>query len=85
MITQWNWLKPIFPKPTKQQQIEALMEAQEFCTNLGLTTVSDAGLDKQVIELIDSLQKAEKLNMRVYAMISNKKENLDYYLTKGKN
>ena len=77
-------VEAIFPEPTKQQQIDALLDAQKICTDLGLTTVSDAGLDKQVIELIDSLQKSKTLNMRVYAMISNKKENLDYYLAKGK-
>ncbi len=77
-------VEAIFPKPTKKQQINALMEAQDICTGLGLTTVSDAGLDKQVIELIDSLQQAGKLKTRVYAMISNKKENLDYYLKQGK-
>ncbi|WP_299890772.1 amidohydrolase [uncultured Lacinutrix sp.] len=77
-------VEAIFPKPSRKQQIEVLLEAQTYCTNLGLTTVSDAGLDKQVIELIDSLQKANALSMRVYAMISNKKENLDYYLKKGK-
>ncbi|APY00921.1 amidohydrolase [Lacinutrix venerupis] len=77
-------VEAIFPKPTKKEQVNALLDAQKICTNLGLTTVSDAGLDKQVIELIDSLQRAETLQMRVYAMISNKKENLDYYLNKGK-
>ena len=77
-------IEAIFPKPTKQEQISALLEAQTICTSLGLTTVSDAGLNKDIIELIDSLQQAEKLNMRVYAMISNTKENLDYYLPKGK-
>lgn len=77
-------VEAIFPKPTKKQQINALMEAQDICTGLGLTTVSDAGLDKQVIELIDSLQQAGTLDMRIYAMISNKKENLDYYLKQGK-
>ena len=77
-------VEAIFPKPSRQQQIDALIDAQAFCTNLGLTTVSDAGLDKNVIELIDSLHKAKRLDMRVYAMISNKKENLDYYLSKGK-
>jgi len=77
-------VEAIFPEPTKRQQIEALLDAQKICTNLGLTTVSDAGLDKQVIELIDSLQHSKRLSMRLYGMISNKKENLDYYLTKGK-
>lgn len=77
-------VEAIFPEPTKQQQIDALLEAHKICTNLGLTTVSDAGLDKQVIQLIDSLQQAGTLDMRMYAMISNKKENLEYYLSKGK-
>ncbi|WP_028283642.1 amidohydrolase [Olleya marilimosa] len=77
-------VEAIFPEPTKQQQIDALLEAHKICTDLGLTTVSDAGLDKQVIQLIDSLQQAGTLDMRIYAMISNKKENLEYYLPKGK-
>jgi hypothetical protein len=45
----------------------------------GLTTVNDAGLDPQVIDLIDSLQKAMKLN--VYAMITVNQKNL--YFKKG--
>ena len=45
--------------------------------------MNDAGLNKSTIELIDSLQQAGELNIRVYAMISNNPENLDYYLPKG--
>jgi predicted amidohydrolase YtcJ len=71
------------PQPTKKQQIQALIDAQKICFNLGLTTVDDAGLDKEVIELIDSLQQTGDLKMRVYAMISNNQKNLDYYLNKG--
>ncbi|CAM1346300.1 amidohydrolase [Tenacibaculum crassostreae] len=71
------------PKPSKREQIQALKDAQEICFDLGLTTVDDAGLDKEVIELIDSLQQTSDLKMRVYAMISNNKENLDYYLNRG--
>ena len=71
------------PEPSKQEQIQALKDAQKICFDLGLTTVDDAGLDKQVIELIDSLQQTGALKMRVYAMISNNKKNLDYYLKKG--
>ncbi len=74
----------IIPKPSLKTRIQALKDAQKICFELGLTTVNDAGLDKDVIELIDSLQKTGELNMRVYAMIANKKENLDFYLPKGK-
>lgn len=71
------------PEPSKSEQIQALMDAQKICFNLGLTTVDDAGLDKEVIELIDSLQQENQLKMRIYAMISNKEKNLNYYLNKG--
>ncbi|UTD16344.1 amidohydrolase [Tenacibaculum mesophilum] len=71
------------PKPSKKEQIQALKDAEKICFDLGLTTVDDAGLDKEVIELIDSLQKSGDLKMRIYAMISNNQKNLDYYLNNG--
>ncbi|MFV0572240.1 MAG: amidohydrolase [Xanthomarina gelatinilytica] len=77
-------VEAIFPKPNRELQINALLDAQNICANLGLTTVSDAGLHREVIELMDSLQQTGDLHMRVYAMVSNTKDNLDYYLTKGK-
>ena len=49
----------------------------------GLTTVSVAGLDKDDIFLIDSLHKTGALTMRIYAMISNSQENMDYFLKEG--
>jgi predicted amidohydrolase YtcJ len=57
--------------------------AQQNCFAQGLTTVTDPGLDRIDIERLDSLQRAGKLKMRVYAMLSDRKENLDYYLPRG--
>ncbi len=74
----------VMPQASKDQNINSLMGAQEVCFSYGLTTVNDAGLDKEIIELIDSLQTAGDLQMRVYAMISNTPKNLDHYLTTGK-
>ncbi len=74
----------VMPKASRAQNITSLKDAEELCFSYGLTTVNDAGLDKPIIELIDSLQTAGDLKMRVYAMISNNDENLDHYLTAGK-
>ena len=71
------------PKPSIEQQTQALLAAQKICFENGLTTVDDAGLDKEQLQLIDSLQKKGILDIRVYGMISNTPENLDYYLEKG--
>lgn len=73
----------IIPKRTRENAINALLDAQKVCFSLGLTTVDDAGLSKYAIDLIDSLQQAEKLKMRVYAMVSVSDENLDHFIDHG--
>ena len=72
-----------FGNISNQEKIDALLSAQDICFKHGLTTVDDAGLSKEVILLIDSLQKKNKLKMRVYAMISNSTEDVNYFLDKG--
>ncbi|MFD2915883.1 amidohydrolase [Psychroserpens luteus] len=72
-----------WPQSTRDDAIKALLAAQDICFDLGLTTVDDAGLGQQEIELIDSLQQSGDLKMRVYAMVSFTPENVDYYLNKG--
>lgn len=72
-----------FPEITEEVSAEALLEAEKICLQYGLTTVDDAGLDRNIIELIDALQKEGKFKLRMYAMVSNSPENLDYYLQNG--
>ena len=73
----------MLPEPTSQVKTKALLDAQKNCFEVGLTTLTDAGLDKDEILLIQKLQKDSLLQMNVYAMISNKKENLAYFLPNG--
>ncbi len=76
-------IEATIPEPSKTAQIQALKTAEKICFDYGLTTVDDAGLSREVIELIDSLQQVGELKIRVYAMASNYPENLDYFLNKG--
>jgi predicted amidohydrolase YtcJ len=62
----------IIPKP--KENTTALLDAEKIMFDYGLTTVNDAGLDPQVIDLIDSLQKAKAMKLNVYAMITNQKK-----------
>ena len=71
------------PEPSKAEKIKALKDAQDICIDLGLTTVDDAGLSKETIQLIDSLQQAGELKIRIYAMVSVSNENIDYFTKKG--
>ncbi len=73
----------ITPEPDLETQVEALKDAERICLNHGLTTVDDAGLDRSIIELIDSLQQAGELSIRVYAMVNNTPENVNHYIYQG--
>ena len=72
-----------FGEISLDNKIKALVSAQEICFKNGLTTVDDAGLSKDIIMLIDSLQKKELLKMRVYAMISNSENDVNYFIENG--
>ncbi|MFL2638659.1 MAG: amidohydrolase [Flavobacteriaceae bacterium] len=73
----------VIPDLSKSDKIKALLDAQKICFKNGLTTVDDAGISKEIIELIDSLQKSKELKIRIYAMISNSSKNIDYLIENG--
>jgi predicted amidohydrolase YtcJ len=77
-------VEKIIPKPTNERSKKALMKAQQNCFAMGITTVDDAGLEKQIVDAIDKLQKEKELKMRVYAMLTPTQENLDHYFKNGK-
>ena len=73
----------IIPEPTKEESIKALLSAQDLAFKNGLTTISDAGLTKKQIELIDELHKEGALKIKIYAMIENDSVSLDHFLQLG--
>lgn len=73
----------IIPEPTKEQTVKALLSAQNLAFENGLTTISDAGLTKSQIDLIDELQNDGILKIRIYAMVENEPKTLEYYLNSG--
>ncbi len=70
------------PKHDRASITKSLLMAQQVCIDLGLTSVCDAGLDTEVIEVIDSLQKSKQLFIRVYAMISANDKQVDEWLNR---
>ncbi|KJF44193.1 amidohydrolase [Draconibacterium sediminis] len=73
----------LIPEMTAAQQEKGLLEAQKNCFAAGLTSVTDCGLDKATILLMDELQEAGTLKMRVNAMLNPTQENFDYFVKKG--
>lgn len=71
------------PAATKADYEAWLLAAQKNCFAQGLTTITDCGLMYNDVEQIDALQKAGKLNMKMYVMLSDDKQNYDRYLQHG--
>lgn len=76
-------VESVIPPPSRESIVMGIMKAQENCLAAGLTTVSDAGIDRNVAEIYDSLHKSGALKLRIYAMLNPSEENFRHYLPKG--
>ncbi len=73
----------IFDDAEAATKRQALLDAQRDCLAAGLTMVVDAGLDVNTIDLIRQMQQEGVLKIRIYAMISDKPENMERYAGTG--
>jgi predicted amidohydrolase YtcJ len=71
------------PEPSPAEAEAALLQGQQNCLAVGLTSLADAGLDKEDIDRMAAMQKAGKLHLRLYTMLNPTPENKAYYLSKG--
>ncbi|RZL16983.1 MAG: amidohydrolase [Pedobacter sp.] len=72
------------PNLTKKRMKELLLQAQQNCFAVGLTTIDDCGLDYSAVEGIEKLQNEGSLKMRLYVMLSDAEENYDFLIKRGK-
>jgi len=73
----------IIPPATETDMIKALQQAELNCFSVGLTSVQDAGLSKQVVQLIDSLHQAGSMKIRMNTWLSPSEENFTHFVEKG--
>jgi len=76
-------VRRIIPEQDNEHKMQGLLKAQENCFAVGLTSVHDAGLGYNELHLIDSLQKAGILKMRIYGMLAPGERNFEEYMYKG--
>lgn len=72
------------PPASNTQLTQALMDAQQNCFAVGLTTVDDCGVSYSSALLFDSLHKSGVLKMRLYAMLSDDPKNFEWAEKNGK-
>jgi predicted amidohydrolase YtcJ len=73
----------LIPEITPEQQKLGLLEAQKNCFAAGLTSVTDAGLNKSTVLLMEEMQNSGELKMRINAMLNPSEENFEYFVKNG--
>lgn len=70
------------PENTLDRDRELVLKAQEFCLRAGLTSITDAGLKRKDIELLQGLSEEGLLKLRLNLMVSDDSASLAYYLNR---
>jgi len=73
-------IRNAIPLPSASEISDLMVSANKLCHEAGLTSVTDAGLDKSAILLLDSLQKSGTITLRIDAWMSPNEENFDYFM-----
>lgn len=73
----------IIPHISDSLAAKYYLQAQELCFSNGLTSVHDCGVSEHTIELVDQEQKAGRLLMNIYALLSDSTAYYNKWITKG--
>jgi hypothetical protein len=76
-------LQNAIPAYNKIDKEKGLVLAQKDCFEVGLTHITEAGLDRDEIQFLDSLQKAGVIKMPMYIMASQDEATIAHYIRNG--
>jgi predicted amidohydrolase YtcJ len=76
-------VKRVVPQADRATREQALLTAQANCFAVGLTSVCDAGVDRDDALLLDAMHRDGRLKLRVYAMLNPTGENYAHFLARG--
>jgi predicted amidohydrolase YtcJ len=71
------------PSQSEKQIKRSLLEAEQNCFAVGLTTIDECGLSFNSAELVKKMQNSGGLKMRMYIMLSDNAANYDYAKKNG--
>lgn len=60
-----------------------IVKTQQRCFSHGLTGVHDCGISEHTVKLLDSMEQSGKLNMKVFALLSDDSTYYDKWIEKG--
>lgn len=78
-----NAVYAVIPQRSLAETKRWLQTAEKNCFAVGLTTITDCGLNHDDVDLLNRLQQEQALNMRLFVMLSDNPQNYAVYLKKG--
>lgn len=69
----------ILPEPTAQEWGQMIITAQQECFKNGLTSVTNAGGSRSIVEVMEQLNNEGELKIRTNIMLTPNQDNLDKY------
>ena len=76
-------IKKFVPDNSKNDKRRQIINAVRKLNQFGLTTIHDAGTDIETIQILKELIAQERLTIRVNAMLNNKPEDYQEFLSNG--
>lgn len=76
-------VESVLPSPADEELTEAILLANRFCVQAGLTEVHDMGVDSRMIRLYKKLIDSGSLSLRIYAAIDGQGETWEEYKKSG--
>ncbi len=76
-------IRDMIPEHSIDEKKLIIEKAQANCFKAGLTSVCDAGLDADMIDLYHEMHENGSLKMRIYAMLNPGEENENRYMHEG--
>lgn len=76
-------LSRVIPPVSTTRMRANLMQAQQDCFQMGLTTIHECGLDYEMVETLNAMHQDGSLQMKLYVFLSDHKKNYDYLAKKG--
>jgi predicted amidohydrolase YtcJ len=76
-------VEKVMPIISEFDQRKSILRAEAECLKYGLTTISDAGISIEEIELLKKMHADNSLKIRDYAMVSASDYAIDYFTKNG--
>lgn len=71
------------PSISDELAIQYFLQTQDSCFRYGITGVHDCGVSEHIIDLVDTAQKSGKLQMKIFALLSDSAQYYDSWLKRG--